>query len=110
MMEKAKKSLRAKQLESLTLKRFKISVITMGMHNFTIMAADDKTAVNKVMKGDGGRDAGKEGPVPFAFRVQDMAIIAPPVTLQQVMQEIGSNKHNVDVPRTDKSHLVVPGQ
>lgn len=87
MDEKAKKDLRAKQLEALTLKTFKVSVITIGMHNFTIMATSDQDAVDKVMKGH-GRNAGKEGPVPFAHRVQDMTIIMPPVTLQQVMGEI----------------------
>ena len=91
MNEKAKKELRAKQLEALTLKTFKVSVITMAMHNFTIMATGDQDAIDKVMKGH-GRDAGKEGPVPYAHRVQDMTIIMPPVTLQQVMQEIGQGQ------------------
>ena len=91
MDENAKKDLRAKQLEAMALKRFKVSVITMGMHNFTIMATSDQNAVDLVMAGK-GRDAGKEGPIPFAQRVQDMSIIMPPVTLQQVMQEIGQGQ------------------
>ena len=91
MDEKAKKDLRARQLEALTLKRYKVSVITMGMHNFTIMATSDQDAVDKVMKGNGA-DAGKEGPIPFAQRVQDMSLITPPVSLQQVMAEIGQGQ------------------
>ena len=87
MDEKAKKELRTKQLEALTLKTYKVSVITMGMHNFTITATSDQDAVEKVMKGS-GRDAGKESAVPFGYRVQDMAIISPPITLKQVMGEI----------------------
>ena len=98
MDEKAKKDLRAKQLEALTLKTFKVSVITMGMHNFTILAASDQDAVDKVMKGH-GRDAGKEGPVPFAHRVQDMTIIMPPATLQQVMGEIGRGQGVQNAPQ-----------
>jgi len=110
-MEKAKSDLRAKQLQSLTLKQFKVGVITMGMHNFTIMATDEQSAVNKVMSGKGGRKAGKEGPLPFAFRVQDMAIIQPPVTLEQVMKEIGNNKHNTSPPKTEPAPtIVVPGK
>ncbi len=90
-MEKSKAdmSLRAKQLEALAMTRYKVSVITMGKYDFTIMAVDEKSAVDQVMKGKGGRDAGTEGPVPFAYRIQDMSIIQPPVTLQQVMAEIG---------------------
>ena len=87
-MDKVKQQLRARQLEALALKQFKVGVITMGMHNFTIMAADEQSAVDKVMKGKGGRDAGKEGPVPIGFRVQDMAIITPQATLQQVIGEV----------------------
>ncbi|KKL86827.1 hypothetical protein LCGC14_1940830 [marine sediment metagenome] len=108
MDEQAKKELRAKQLEALTLKTFKVSVITMGMHNFTIMATSDQDAVDKVMKGH-GRDAGKEGPVPFAHRVQDMTIIMPPVTLQQVMGEIGRGQVNTSQqPNENPQPLVTP--
>ena len=110
MNEKAKKELRAKQLEALTLKTFKVSVITMGMHNFTIMATDDQDAVEKVMKNH-GRDAGKEGPVPFAHRVQDMSIITPPVTLQQVMREIGQGQatNAPDAVPPQSEPLITPG-
>ena len=104
MNEKAKKDLRAKQLEALTLKTFKVGVVTMGLHNFTIMATSDQDAIDKVMKGH-GRDAGKEGPVPFAHRVQDMTIIVPPVTLQQVMQEIGQGQAK---PNKNPQPLVTP--
>lgn len=111
MNEKAKKELRAKQLEALSLTTFKVSVITMGMHNFTILASSDLDAVDKVMKGH-GRDAGKEGPVPFAHRVQDMSIIVPPVTLQQVMKEIGQGgAQNAQPKSTNKPEpLITPGE
>ena len=108
MDEKAKKELRAKQLEALALKTYKVSVITMGMHNFTIMATDDQDAVDKVMKGH-GRDAGKEGPVPFAHRVQDMTIVMPPVTLQQVMQEIGQGQVANAKETVPPQPLITPG-
>ena len=107
MDEKAQKELRARQLEALTLKTFKVSVITMGMHNFTIMATGDEDAVTKVMKGH-GRDAGKEGPVPFAHRVQDMSIITPPVTLQQVMREIGQGQTTPAEATPQPEPLVTP--
>lgn len=107
MDEKAKKELRAKQLEALTLKTFKVSVVTMGMHNFTILATSDQDAVDKVMKGH-GRDAGKEGPVPFAHRVQDMSIIMPPVSLKQVMQEIGNGAAANAAPQQPDQPLVTP--
>ncbi len=108
MEEKAKQELRARQLEAMTLKQYKVSVITMGMHNFTVMAASDQDAVDKVMKGD-GRDAGKEGPIPFAHRVQDMTIVTPPVTLQQVMREIGSGQMADTKGQAPPTPLVVPG-
>ena len=115
MEEKAKQELRARQLEALALKTYKVSVITMGMHNFTVMATSDQDAVDKVMKGH-GRDAGKEGPVPFAHRVQDMTIITPPVTLQQVMNEIGQAQANNAPQQPDDTHntnssepLITPG-
>ena len=103
---KRKKALRAAQLESLTLKQFRVGVITMGMHNFTIMAVDEKTAIDKVMKGEGGRDAGKEGPVPFAFRVQDMSILTPPVTLEQAMAEIMKGREP-EGPKPEQASLLV---
>ncbi len=106
MDEKAKQELRAKQLKALALKTFKVSVITMGMHNFTIMALNDQDAIAKVMAGH-GRDAGKEGPVPFAHRVQDMSVIMPPVTLAQVMGEIGRGEVNVEAPQPEP--LIKPG-
>ena len=88
MEEKVKLQLRQRQLEALTLKQWKVGVITMGLHNFTIMAADEQSAVDKVMKQKGGRDAGKEGPVPIGFRVQDMSIVSPSAPLQQVIAEV----------------------
>jgi len=109
MDEKAKKELRAKQLEALAMKTYKVSVITMGMHNFTIMGTSDQDAVDKVMKGQ-GRDAGKEGPIPFAHRVQDMTIVMPPVTLQQVMREIGQGQVMADAKEAVPSQpLITPG-
>ena len=108
MDEKAKQELRARQLEALTLKTFKVSVVTVGMHNFTIMATDDQDAVDKVMKGH-GRDAGKEGPLPFAHRVQDTAIVTPPVTLQQVMAEIVQGQAAQAQEQVPASPLITPG-
>ncbi len=111
MDEKAKQELRARQLEALTLKRYKVSVITMGMHNFTVMATSDQDAVGKVMKGE-GRDAGKEGPVPFAHRVQDMTLIMPPVTLQQVMGEVMQGNAAAtpqDTENTNSSPIITTG-
>lgn len=106
-MEKVKNELRAKQLQAMAMKHYKVSVITMGMHNFTVMAADEKSAVDTVMKGKGGRDAGKEGPIPFAVRIQDMAIIQPPVTLQQVMGEITKGAAGPAAPEPES--LITPG-
>ena len=108
MNEKAKKELRAKQLEALALKTYRVSVITMGMYNYTIMATNDQDAVDKVMKGN-GRDAGKEGPVPFAHRVQDMTIVMPPVTLQQVMREIGRGQAANAKEAVPSQPLITPG-
>ena len=110
MDEKAKKELRARQLEALTLKTYKVSVITMGMHNFTILAAGDKDAVDKVMEGH-GRDAGKENPIPFAHRVQDMSIVMPPVTLQQVMAEVMQGQAGAKTGQSmePQPKIIVPG-
>ena len=103
-MDKAKAELRAKQLEALTLKRYKVGVVTMGLHNFTVTATDPQAAVDKVMKDKGSRDAGKEGPMPFGFRVQDMSIIGPSVTLQQIMQEFQSTTAKPE-PAQDRQYL-----
>ena len=108
MEEKAKKELRAKQLEAMALKTYKVSIITAGMHNFTIMATSDQDAIDKVMKGH-GRDAGKESPIPFAHRVQDMAIISPPVTLQQVMNDIMQGQAAQANP-APPAPLITPGE
>lgn len=108
MEDKAKAELRAKQLEALTLKRYKVSVITMGMHNFTVMATSDQDAVDKVMRKE-GRDAGKEGPIPFAHRVQDMSIVTPPVTLQQVMNEVMQGQAAPAESAVPPSALITPG-
>ena len=91
-MDKAKVALRAKQLETLVMKRYKVSVVTMGKHDFTVTAIDEQSAVDKVMRGEGGREAGKEGPKPMAFRVQDMTIIQPPIMLDTIIQELLQGK------------------
>ncbi len=113
-MEKSKQELRARQLEALSLKQFKVGVVLMSMHNFTIMATDEQSAVDKVMKkgpsGEpGGRDAGKEGPVPIGFRVQDMAIIQPQPTLQQVIGEILQGNLAQAPDEKQPKPLITPG-
>lgn len=108
MDEKAKKELRARQLEALALKQYKVSVITMALHNFTVMGTNEQDAAQKIAQGH-GRNAGKEGPVPFAHRVQDMTIITPPVTLKQVMDEIVQGQAAQANPPTPPSTLITPG-
>lgn len=76
-------------VNSLTLKRYRVSVVTMGLHSFTVTATSEEEASSKVMQGEGGRDAGREGPVPFAVRVHDMTQLeVKPITLQNVINEM----------------------
>lgn len=91
--ERERMKARAAKLEALTLKRYKVSVLSMALHNFTVMATSDQEAHDKVLNqkpGDppAGRDAGREGPVPFAVRVHDMSNIEPAPTLQTMMNEV----------------------
>lgn len=89
-MSKKKKDLaRIKALNSLAMKRYKVSVLTVGLHNFTVTAMSEQDAHDKVLNGEGGRDAGKEGPVPFAVRIHDMSMIeTEALTLNRMMQEM----------------------
>ncbi len=109
MDEKVKATIRAKQLEALTLKQWKVTVITMGTHNRTVMAVDEQAAMKEVLQGQGGRDAGSEGPVSIGARIQDMAIITPPVTLQQIVAEITGGTLKSAPEQTAPEPLIKPG-
>jgi len=107
-VEKVKQTLRQRQLEALALKQYKVGVITMGMHNFTVMATDEESAVDKVMK-KGGRDAGKEGPVPVGYRIQDMSIMGPSTTLRQVIAEVLRGELSGAPEQAEPKPLITPG-
>lgn len=73
---------------SLILTRFKVQVLTAALHSFTIVATSPQEAVNKVMDGQGGAEAGREGPTPIAVQVQPMALVdEKPSTLQQAIEK-----------------------
>ena len=74
--------------KGLVLNRFKVQVLTAALHSFTVVATDPQEAAQKVMRGDGGADAGREGPTPIACRVHPMALIeGREPTRQQTLEE-----------------------
>lgn len=87
------KKLKPGQLEAikaLSMKRYKVSAVTIGLHHYTVMANSQEQAHERVFQEGQGRPAGKEGPVPVMVRVQDMALIdKEPLTLQSVIKDIG---------------------
>lgn len=86
-----------KALDDATLKQYKVSIMTIALHNFTVMAPNEKRAHDLVVQPEpgappAGRSAGSEGPVPFATRVRDMTIVeGKDVTLSTMMQEMMAN-------------------
>ena len=106
-------------INSLAMKQYKVSVLTVALHNFTVMAMSPEDAQQKVTQPEpgappAGRDAGKEGPVPFSVRVHDMSQIeTQPITLQRMMQEMmGAMRETVskEQPESKSSVIQVVGE
>lgn len=73
---------------ALVLNRYKVQVLTAALHSFTIVAANPQEAAQKVTGGQGGAEAGREGPTPIAMRVHPMALIeGREPTLQAAIEE-----------------------
>ena len=74
--------------KGLVLNRFKVQVLTAALHSFTVVATDPQEAAQRIMKGEGGAEAGREGPTPIACRVHPMTLIeGREPTLQQALEE-----------------------
>ena len=70
------------------LQRFKVQVLTAALHSFTVVATSPQEAANKVMAGQGGAEAGREGPTPIAAQVYPMALVnEKPMTLQAAVEK-----------------------
>ncbi|MGH8650897.1 MAG: hypothetical protein ACREYE_01385, partial [Gammaproteobacteria bacterium] len=69
--------------DGMILTRYKVQVLTAALHSFTIVAASPQEAYQKVSTGQGGAEAGREGPTPIALNVQPQALVdEKPLTLQ----------------------------
>jgi hypothetical protein len=85
----------------LILTRFKVQVLTAALHSFTVVATSPQDAVQKVMSGQGGAEAGREGPSPIAMQVQPMALLdEKPITLQQALEKFVMDTVNQNRNRT----------
>ena len=71
------------------LQKFKVQVLTAALHSFTIVATSPEEAVNKVMSGQSGAEAGREGPSPIAFNVTPVGVIDADahITLQRAIEK-----------------------
>ena len=73
--------------EGVVLQRFKVQVLTAALHSFTVVATSAQDAAQKVMAGQGGAEAGREGPSPIAAHVYPMALVQDkPMTLQNAVE------------------------
>ena len=74
--------------KGLVLNRYKVQVLTAALHSFTVVAASAQEAAQKVGTGQGGAEAGREGPSPIAMRVHPMHLIeGREPTLQTALEE-----------------------
>ena len=70
------------------LQRFKVQVLTAALHSFTIVATSPQEALQKVTSGQGGAEAGREGPTPIACNVQGQGVVGGEhLTLQQALEK-----------------------
>lgn len=76
--------------QDLGLHHYRISVVLVGLNNYTIIANSPQEAQEKVMKGEGGLPAGSEGPTDFMALCHDRSVISPggPPTLQRIMASL----------------------
>ena len=73
----------------IVLQRYKVQVLTAALHSFTIVAPSPAEAYQKVVGGQGGAEAGREGPTPIAVQVHPMGVVGeqPTITLQGAIEK-----------------------
>jgi hypothetical protein len=75
--------------KGLVLNRFKVQVLTAALHSFTVVATSPQEAFQKVTTGQGGVEAGREGPSPIAINMTPLGVVGADVhvTLQQALEK-----------------------